>query len=46
MSEYLLKYADARGQIKQEVVDGNSEGEIRDRFSIQGFLVYSIKPKG
>ena len=22
MSEYLLKYADARGQIKQEVVDG------------------------
>lgn len=46
MSEYLLKYADARGQIKQEVVDGNSEGEIRDRFSNQGFLVYSIKPKG
>ncbi len=46
MSEYLLKYADARGQIKQEVVNGNSEGEIRDRFSAQGFLVYSIKPKG
>jgi len=46
MSEFLLKYADARGQIKQEVVDGNSEGEIRDRFSGQGFLVYSIKPKG
>lgn len=46
MSEYLLKYADARGQIKQEVVDGGSEGEIRDRFANQGFLVYSIKPKG
>jgi type IV pilus assembly protein PilC len=46
MSEYLLKYADARGQIKQEVVDGNTEGEIRDRFANQGFLVYSIKPKG
>jgi len=46
MSEYLLKYADARGQIKQEVVDGNTENEIRDRFASQGFLVYSIKPKG
>lgn len=46
MSEYLLKYADARGQIKQEVVDGGSESEIRERFSSQGFLVYSIKPKG
>lgn len=46
MSEFNLKYADARGQIKQEVVDGNSENEIRDRFAAQGFLVYSIKPKG
>lgn len=46
MSEFLLKYADARGQIKQEVVDGNSENEIRDKFANQGFLVYSIKPKG
>ncbi len=46
MSEFLLKYADARGQIKQEVVDGNSENEIRDKFASQGFLVYSIKPKG
>lgn len=46
MSEFLLKYADARGQIKQEVVDGNSESEVRDKFASQGFLVYSIKPKG
>jgi type IV pilus assembly protein PilC len=46
VSEFLLKYADSRGQIKQEVVDGNSENEIRDKFANQGFLVYSIKPKG
>jgi type IV pilus assembly protein PilC len=46
VSEFLLKYADARGQIKQEVVDGRSENEIRDKFVNQGFLVYSIKPKG
>jgi type IV pilus assembly protein PilC len=46
VSEFLLKYADGRGQMKQEVVDGNSENEIRDRYSSQGFLVYSIKPKG
>jgi type IV pilus assembly protein PilC len=46
VSEFVLKYADERGQMKQEVVNGNSESEIRDRFSSQGFLVYSIKPKG
>ena len=25
---------------------GNSEGEVRERFAQQGFLIYSVKPKG
>lgn len=46
MPEYLLKYADARGQIQQQVAEAGSESELRDRFAQQGFLIYSIKPRG
>ncbi|HMD71808.1 MAG TPA: type II secretion system F family protein [Bryobacteraceae bacterium] len=45
MAEYLLKYADGRGQIHQQVTLAGSEKELRERFSQQGFLIYSIKPK-
>ncbi len=46
MPEFLLKYADARGEIHQEVAHGSSAEDLRERFSQQGFLVYSVKPKG
>src|ERR1700746_3654971 len=45
MSEFLLKYADGRGQIHQQVATAGSEKELRERFSQQGFLIYSIKPR-
>ncbi len=45
MAEWTLKFADARGEIRQEVAEAASEGEIRDRLTQQGFLVYSIKPR-
>src|ERR1700733_14447480 len=45
MAEWSLKFADARGEIRQEVAEAASEGEIRDRLTQQGFLVYSIKPR-
>lgn len=45
MPEYALKYADARGEIRQEIVEGPSEQEIRDRMVQQGFLVYSVRPR-
>jgi type IV pilus assembly protein PilC len=45
MAEWTLKYADARGEIHQQVAQGASEGELRDRFTQQGFLVYSVKPR-
>lgn len=46
MAEFLLKYADTRGQIHQQVTNAASEKEARDRYVQQGFLIYSIKTKG
>jgi type IV pilus assembly protein PilC len=46
MAEFLLKYADARGEIHQNVAVAASEQEVRDRYSQQGFLVYSVKARG
>ena len=45
MAEWTLKYADARGEIHQQVAQAASEGELRDRYTQQGFLVYSVKPR-
>ena len=45
MAEFVLKYADGRGQIHQQVATAGSEKELRERFSQQGFLIYSIKPR-
>ncbi|MBV9746666.1 MAG: type II secretion system F family protein [Acidobacteriia bacterium] len=45
MAEFVLKYADARGQIRQQVATAGSEKELRERYSQQGFLVYSIKSR-
>ena len=43
--EWTLKYADARGEMHQQVAEGSSERELRDKLTNQGFLVYSIKPR-
>ncbi len=45
MSEFVLKYADTRGEIHQLVTQAGSEQELRDRYAQQGFLVYSVKPR-
>jgi type IV pilus assembly protein PilC len=45
MAEWTLKYADARGEIHQQIAEAGSEREIRDRYTEQGFLVYSVKPR-
>jgi type IV pilus assembly protein PilC len=46
MPEFTLKYADSRGEVRQQVAIGGSEREIRERYTQQGFLIYSIKPRG
>src|SRR5215475_11491315 len=45
MADFVLKYADGRGQIHQQVPTAGSEKELRERSSQQGFLIYSIKPR-
>ncbi|HZS51971.1 MAG TPA: type II secretion system F family protein [Bryobacterales bacterium] len=46
MAEFVLKYADSQGQVRQQVESAVSEVELRDRYSQKGFLVYSIRPRG
>ena len=45
MADYVLKYADGRGQIHQQVTSAGSEKELREKYTQQGFLIYSIKPR-
>src|ERR1700756_3723205 len=46
MAEFLVKVADERGRLLQQVESGYSEAEVREGFVQQGFLVYWVKPKG
>jgi type IV pilus assembly protein PilC len=46
MAEFLVKIADERGHLQQQVERGYSEAEVRDRFTQQGYLVYWVKPRG
>jgi len=43
MAEFLIKMADERGHVLEQVENGASEQDIRDRLAQQGFLVYSVK---
>src|SRR5580692_10661992 len=45
MPDFVLKYADGRGQIHQQVASAASEKELREKYSQQGFLIYSIKTR-
>ena len=45
MPEYVCRVGDERGQIRRHVERAASEAELRDRFSQQGFYVYSIRPR-
>jgi type IV pilus assembly protein PilC len=45
MAEFVLKYADPRGEIHQQVAEAGSEKELRDRYMQQGFLIYSVKQR-
>jgi type IV pilus assembly protein PilC len=46
VAEFVLKYADARGQIKHQTAEAPTEKDLREKFSQQGYLIYSIKPVG
>jgi type IV pilus assembly protein PilC len=46
VAEFVLKYADARGQVHQISAEARSEAELRDRYTKQGYLVYSVTARG
>src|ERR1700678_2107972 len=46
MAEFVIKVADERGRMLQQVEQGYSVAEVRDRFASQGYLVYWVKPQG
>ena len=46
MTQFLVKVADDRGRLAQQVEHGYSESEVRERFVQQGYLVYWVKPRG
>ena len=45
MAEFLIKMADEHGRLREQVEDAHTEAEARERFSRQGFLVYSVRPR-
>jgi type IV pilus assembly protein PilC len=45
VAEFICKYADPQGSVHQQVESAGSEQELRERFSEQGLLVYSVKPR-
>jgi type IV pilus assembly protein PilC len=46
MAEFLVKIADERGHVLEQLENGISEQDIRDRFVQQGYLVYWVKNRG
>lgn len=46
MAEFLIKVADENGHLLQQVENGFSVAEVRERYAQQGYLVYWVKPRG
>ena len=46
MPEFVIKMADERGRVTEQVERGYSPAEVQERFAQQGYLVYSVKPQG
>ncbi|MBF8304937.1 MAG: type secretion system protein [Acidobacteria bacterium] len=45
MPEFVCRVANDRGQVRNQVERAASESELRNRFTEQGFHVYSIRPR-
>ena len=46
MAEFLIKVADEHGRLVQQVENGFSVAEVKERYAQQGYLVYWVKPRG
>jgi type IV pilus assembly protein PilC len=45
MADFQLQYADASGKVFDQVVQGTSDQEVRERYARQGYLVYKVKAR-
>jgi type IV pilus assembly protein PilC len=46
MAEYVIRLADERGRVQEQVQSAATAEELRTRFSQAGYYVYSVKPRG
>jgi type IV pilus assembly protein PilC len=46
MAEFVIKLADERGHVQEQLHSAASAEELRQRFSQAGYYVYSVKPRG
>ncbi|HEX3662806.1 MAG TPA: type II secretion system F family protein [Acidobacteriaceae bacterium] len=46
MAEFVIRLADERGRVQEQVQSAATADELRQRFSQAGYYVYSVKPRG
>ena len=46
MAEFVIRMADERGHVLEQLENGTSSREVQERFVQQGYLVYWVKPRG
>ena len=46
MAEFVIRLADERGRLQEQVQTAASAEELRNRFTQAGYYVYSVKPRG
>ena len=46
MAEFVIRLADERGHVREQVQSAASAEELRHRFSQAGYHIYSIRPRG
>ncbi len=44
MPEFVCKFADAQGRVRQQIETSDSEEALRRKYTEQGLLLYSVKP--
>jgi type IV pilus assembly protein PilC len=46
MAEFVIRLADERGHVQEQIQSAATADELRTRFTQAGFYVYSVKPRG
>src|ERR1700733_13886872 len=46
MAEFVIRLADERGHVQEQIQSAATADELRTRFSQAGYFVYTVKPRG